>query len=275
MLDLFEKVEVKKVDRLEKADLEAMKKLQSAFDKAKEVYNKMAAIVDDIVDEDVTEYLNHTSLKDEIRERLQNATKSYIENIYWYFKQEYKIGLKNNIYNEDIFRWKYTNRGHAWEEAMEYVNSLHYEKIIDDIYSQTGTLNFKSKGTEEFLEKCRKDIGYKMEHKNNSVSFRGLVWQNSWNQNEISYSCDENLKMMFCAINYFENQNYSLSSWASNFCTLCRSNSIKDSFNTFSTHTNVPFRDIEHIKLYKNGKVELKFSSYEVAEKFYSMFYRE
>jgi hypothetical protein len=274
MLDLFDKIEVKKVDRLNTEDLNKMKELQEGFENAKKVYYELEKIVNSIENTNVTEYLSFVSLREDTRERLQKATKSFIENVYWYFKSKYKIDLDDKTYKEDVFRWQYTTRGHAWEEAMTYVESLHYEKIIDDIYTQTGTLNFADKGKEEFLENFRDKIGYKMIHKSNTVSFNGLVWQDSWDGNKISYSCDKNLFLMFQAINLFENDNYTLSSWANIFICNCRTPS-RSNFTTFTTHTNVPFAEIEHIKIYKNGKVDLKFENYEIAEKFYNMFYRK
>jgi len=274
MLDLFDKVEVKKVDRLNTEDLNKMRELQEGFENAKKVYYELEKIVNSIENKNVTEYLSFVSLRENLRERLQKATKSFIENVYWYFKSKYKIELDDKTYKEDVFRWQYTTRGHSWEEAIEYVKSLNYEGIIDDIYAQTGTLNFADKGKEEFLENFRDKIGYKMVHKNNTVSFNGLVWQDSWDGNKISYSCDKNLSLMFQAINLFENDNYTLSSWANDFVCNCRTPS-QSKFTTFTTHTNVPFSEIEHIKIYKNGKVDLKFENYEIAEKFYNMFYRK
>ena len=274
MLDLFDKVEVKKVDRLNTEDLNKMKELQEGFENAKKVYYELEKIVNSIEGKNVTENFNFTNLRDNIRENLQLASKAFIGGIFWYFEHKYKISLTNKLFNEDVFRWKYTNRGHTWEEAMTYVESLHYEKIIDDIYAQTGTLNFADKGKEEFLENFRDKIGYKMAHKNNTVSFNGLVWQDSWDGNKISYSCDKNLSLMFQAINLFENDNYTLSSWANDFVCNCRT-PVQSKFATFTTHTNVPFSEIEHVKIYKNGKVDLKFTDYEIAEKFYNMFYRK
>lgn len=274
MLDLFDKVEVKKIDRLNAEDLNKMKELQEGFENAKKVYYELEKIVNSIEDKNVTEYLSFVSLREDTRERLQKATKSFIENVYWYFKSKYKIDLDDKTYKEDVFRWKYTTRVHAWEEAIKYVELLNYEGIIDDIYTQTGTLNFADKGKEEFLENFRNKIGYRMAHKNNTVSFNGLVWKDSWDRNKISYSCDKNLSLMFQAINLFENDNYTLSSWANDFVYNCRTPS-QSNFTTFATHTNVPFAEIEHIKIYKNGKVDLKFTDYEVAEKFYNMFYRK
>lgn len=274
MLDLFDKVEVKKVDRLNAEDLNKMKELQEGFENAKKVYYELEKIVNSIEDKNVTEYLSFVSLREDARERLQKATRFFIENVYWYFKSKYKIDLDDKTYKEDIFRWKYATRGHVWEEAIKYVESLNYEGIIDDIYAQTGTLNFEDKGKEEFLENFRNKIGYRMVHKSNTVSFNGLVWQDSWDGNRISYSCDKNLSLMFQAINLFKSDNYTLSSWANDFICNCRTPS-QSNFITFTTHTNVPFSEIEHIKIYKNGKVDLKFTDYEVAEKFYNMFYRK
>lgn len=274
MLDLFDKIKVKQVDRLNVEDLNKMKELQEGFENAKKVYYELEKIVNSIKNTNVTDYLSFVSLREDTRDRLQKATKSFIENVYWYFKSKYKIDLDDRTYKEDVFRWNYTTRGHAWEEAIKYVELLNYEGIIDDIYAQTGTLNFADKGKEEFLENFRNKIGYKMAHKNNTVSFNGLVWQDSWDSNKISYSCDKNLSLMFQAINLFENDNYTLSSWANDFICNCRTPS-QSKFTTFTTHTNVPFAEIEHIKIYKNGKVDLKFTDYEVAERFYNMFYRK
>lgn len=274
MLDLFDKVEVKKIDRLNTEDLNKMKELQEGFENAKKVYYELEKIVNSIEDKNVTGYLNFGSLREDLRERLQNATESFIGSVYWYFKSKYKIDLDDKTYKEDVFRWQCTTRGHSWEEAIEYVESLNYEGIIDDIYAQTGTLNFADKGKEEFLENFRDEIGYKMVHKNNTVSFNDLVRQEIWDGNRISYSYGENLSLMFQAINLFENDNYTLSSWAKKFVCNCRT-PAQGKFTPFSTHTNVPFSEIEHIKIYKNGRVDLKFTDYEVAEKFYNMFYRK
>ena len=274
MLDLFDKVEVKKVDRLNTEDLNKMKELQEGFENAKKVYYELEKIVNSIEDKNVTKSFNFTNLRDDIREKLQLASETFISGIFWYFEHKYKISLTNKLFNEDVFRWKYTNRGHTWEEAIAYVESLHYEKIIDAIYAQTGTLNFADKGKEEFLENFRDKIGYRMVHKNNTISFNGLVRQNSWDGNSLSCSCYENLSLMFQAINLFENDNYTISSWGNDFVRSCRTPE-QSKFTTFTTHTNVPFAEIGHIKIYKNGKVDLKFTDYEVAGKFYNMFYRK
>lgn len=274
MLDLFDKVEVKKIDRLNTEDLNKMRELQEGFENAKKVYYELEKIVNSIENKSVTECLSFVSLRGDLRERLQEATESFIGSVYWYFKSKYKIDLDDKTYKEDVFRWQCTTRGHSWEEAIEYVESLNYEGIIDDIYAQTGTLNFADKGKEEFLEKFRDKIGCRMVHKNNTVSFNGLVQQEIWDGNRISYFYGENLSLMFQGINLFENDNYTLSSWANGFVCSCRAPS-QYNFSTFSTHTNVPFSEIEHIKIYKNGRVDLKFNDYEVAERFYNMFYRK
>lgn len=273
MLDLFDKIEVKKTERLSLEDLSKMKELQEGFENGKKVYYELEKTINSLEGKNVTEYLNFASLREDIREKLKKATESFTGSIYWYFSKKYKIEIHNKIYKEDIFRWKHTSKSNSWEEAIKYVESLNYESIIDDIYAQTGTLNFADKGKEEFLEKFRNNIGYKMAHKNSIVSFSSLVYQDSWDGNKISYSSDGNLTLMFQAVNLFENDNYSLSSWASDFISKCRT-PMQYSFTAFSTHTNVPFAEIEHIKIYKNGKVDLKFTEYEEAEKFFNMFYR-
>lgn len=273
MLDLFDKVEAKKIDRLNTEDLNKMRELQEGFENAKKVYYELEKIVNSIEGKNITKNFNFTNLRDDIREKLQLASETFISGTFWYFEHKYKISLTNKLFNEDVFRWKYTNRGHTWEEAITYVESLHYEKIIDAIYAQTGTLNFADKGKEEFLENFRDKIGCRMVHKNNTVSFNGLVWQDSWDANRTSY--DSNFMKMFQAINLFENDNYTLSRWAADFITKCRGHREEYNFSTFSTHTNVPFSEIEHIKIYKNGRVDLKFNDYEVAERFYNMFYRK
>ncbi len=273
MLDLFEKVDVKQTERLQGEDLQTIKVLQAKFDESIARFDKLTNLTENFTNSSMCNFSND-ELTSNFRDKLKKDTQNFIHDTYSYFRCKYDVSLDDKLWDESKFRWNCYSRCTTWEESYLYVKSINYNVILDDIYKQLGTLDFISKGTQEFLDNVRHKLGYKITQKNNKISYTSMVSPDNWNATKINWDGSTyNLELLFRSINYFENEKYELSSWANNFVIQCRSGN-KD-FNCFSRHTSIPFSEITCIQIYKNGKIDLTFEDYETALKYYNMFWRE
>lgn len=138
-------------------------------------------------------------------------------------------------------------------------NSLRYEQIVDEIFVQLGGFSFQERAMNEFLKKCW-DTAHNyhgdkenFEIKNDTLRLTGY-WCRCRNErwmSEPEWSTDEDLRIILNALVHFDIGQ--LNRGAEWFPKLFR----------YSTKENIfPISNLEkvkQIKLFKNGRVDIKF----------------
>lgn len=181
-----------------------------------------------------------------------------------YYRKTYNLEKIDFDYNENDYNIKYYSNS---DLAINNILNFNPNDIITSILTQTNG-NLQGTAIQEFINKVKDKIGYRMTLKTNKVEISGLVWQSNWDNN-LSYACRGNIDLLFRSINYIiqNSINEIYKDLASRLC------SYDSKFNPYNTHE----LDILNcsIKIFKNGRVDIIFENYETANKYYNTYYSE
>jgi hypothetical protein len=252
ILDKFNKIEIKNDNRISEDD--------------KIFCEEQQKLLDDfmVFAENYKTYLEINSFSNEIFGRsvlISDMTKQqdykkdwFISKIVNYFIDKYKITL-------------------TYKELQDkYKTDVKYSNILDEIFVQLDGFNFKDKAKNEIItamkELCHNKYSGKQYTKLNKSKiiidnfFYVDEWNKKWGSVKVHYNSDDKFLTLFKALSQF---NYGSAEY-------CFSNTYdiitqKENEEVFTTHT-LANNGVLSLKLFKNGKIELVFSTSEYAEKF-------
>ena len=159
------------------------------------------------------------------------------------------------------------------QEEMKYSEAmrtlpLRYEQIVDEIFVQLGGFSFQEQAMNEFLERtwncCHQSWG---EHKETfEIKNDTLRLTNGWCYCDDRWSWgpewkpSDNLKTLLDALAWYQcGRMGEAALW---FPELCRYNTKENEFNTYN------MSKVKAIKLFKNGRVDIKFRSAAYVQEF-------
>lgn len=147
---------------------------------------------------------------------------------------------------------------------------LRYEQIVDEIFVQLGGFSFQERAMNEFLEKCWNaahsrwnESKERFEIKNDTIKLDGFCWcdKNKWSSNPVpEYKPNEELRVVLDAL--VHHSIGQLNRGAEWFPDLYRYYTKE---NIFPVNN---FEKVKQIKLFQNGRVDIKFRSTLFAQEF-------
>lgn len=252
----FDGLEVKASDRIPEEDVlycenqqrlydQAVGFLQDCLQKTRDIYN---AYQDGEYKKD-----GYIDQYDDIRhfeDRIEKVKQAFSSRIKYYFTNKYKITVGNITDRE----------------------ALCYSDIVEEIFEQLGGLSFQEKAAKEVMdnlkESCRR--GYSDEVKavvkNKKVNINDFIWatkcsiMHRW---EIGHNSRDTLVKLFKALSHFESGSITIAHYYERFLKLVQNyeDSVFDRYE-------LGYNKVEAIRVYKNGKTEVEFSTSEQAQKF-------
>lgn len=186
------------------------------------------------------------------------ALESFIGAITSYFRNEYNVSVEAD--ERETSRFVDENAAHP-----ENVNfNIIFEKFV---FEKLGGLNFKEKAIKEIKDNCRANFQYnKGKIKKNTIEVSSFFWIDSflhqyYNQAEIRYDSKVRLYDLMNAIALFDESAEANITW------------FKSAVNNGKNEAIIRVHDlgdkILSIRLFKNGKIILKFNTFENCRRFY------
>lgn len=178
----------------------------------------------------------------------------------------------------DAFKVELNNHKVALQkyESDLRAHPLRYEQIVDEIFVQLGGFSFQERAMNEFLAKCwgaahsRWDAKERFEIKNDSLKLDGFCWcdLNKWMSSPVpDYKPHDELKVVLNALVHF------------NIGQLSRGAEWFPELFRYSTKENIfPINNLEkvkQIKLFKNGRVDIKFRDAVSVQEFVEAYLRK
>ena len=262
VLNKFDNLEIENIDKIEKEDKEFCEEEQLQYNVAITILNNFISNFEKVSGinlfdsgkhrvESKNKYFDWYKF-DKVAELTNETKKKFINNIIWYFEKKYNI----TINNESVIK--------------KYDFSITYDNILDEILIQLDGYSFKEKALKEIKEKMRSLIenrSYnKLTVKNNKVIITNFYCLDSWDVKygtcKISYNYRDNFDILFTALSHFE-QNATKNTYSG---MMQKVNEYKND-DLFKEHTLLCIK-AESIKLFKNGKIEIKFLSNGQAQQF-------
>lgn len=299
ILDKFSGVEIKADRRISEQDKLFCQKHQEAYDKSGEGLKRLAKMLAEIDAEQETllrepgdsDFYNpytggagRNLSPSKINDILQGRHQVFIQKLVRYFEQTYHVDLDFGEIIEHLLPERPTYglfepAGDKFEIYTEQMNNLflRYESIVDEIFTQLGGFSFSERAMNELLKKCWDathgriygkpgEQEEKFELKKSTLRLNGYFCpcdNDSW-RSYPEWRPNDSFRAVLNALSHFES---GLMDDESGYFTPFFFYSLKENEFEYPYLTKV-----KGIKLFKNGRVDIRFSDssalYEFVEKY-------
>lgn len=268
ILSKFDNIEVTADSKISAEDLEFCKEQENIFKELVKLYNSFISQLQPIIELDkehgekfkykINDYTHkhdtayyHSLKPSDMNKNIEAMKNRFINSVCYYFMKKYNV----TIDYEKI--------------QKKYDTSVTYENIIDEITIQLGGYNFTEKAEKEIKDKLKKELEYKeATPKGNKLILNKFLYIDDswkkWGDEKIHYNSTSKLEQLFKALQHFENGSTTLSE---ELQALYRQLANGKNEVVFDTH-EVTCNKFSKIKILKNGKVEIEFSSSHHANNF-------
>lgn len=288
-LDKLDAVQIEADNRISETDRRFCEAHQAAYVDAKASLNELEYMWTDIVSRqskllepaaavwnNVQEYTYlHRFSEQDIREKLEELNDLFISNLVRYFNDRYKVSLDADSIMGTLLPHKPKNDCFSpnTEAVAEYHQKLRtmtvsYKDVLEQIFVQLGGRTFRERALDEIKEACHKaawcTYNGKAEYelKNDTVRFTyGCRFDTMFDKWEVNDSMKEILR----GLAYFETEAFG--HYPTGIANLLDWSYKEDPTVSFSTYTK-----LQSLRMFKNGRVDVKFKSKDYASRFVSEF---
>ena len=288
-LDKLTAVQIEADSRISEMDRKFCEAHQAAYIDAKASLNELEYIWTDIVSRqskllepaaaiwnNVQEYTHLPRFSEqEIRNQMEELNGLFISNLVRYFNDRYKVSLDSDAIIDLLLPHKPKNDYFSpnKEAVAEYHQKLRtmmvsYKDVLEQIFIQLGGRTFKERALDEIKEACHKASWYtyngkaEYELKNDTVRFTyGCYFDTMFKKWKLSDSMKEILR----GLAYFETEVFG--HYPTGIANLLDWSYKEEPTVSFSTCTK-----LQSLRMFKNGRVDVKFKSKDYASQFVSEF---
>lgn len=242
--------------------------------------------------------------EDSVFSAMKNRNHTFISTIVRYFSRKYRVDLDveeikahliptapkepempwggyRQMSDEEIdaFKERLATHKAAEKEYQQklYTLPLRYEQIVDEIFVQLGGFSFEERAMNEFLERtwdcCHNRYSSdseKFEIKNDTLRLTGYwisVDENKWMTHPVpEYAPNADMKTLLNAVAYYESGRMDEGHFW--FPELFKYDTKENQFDT------VHMSKVKGIKMFKNGRVDIKFRSAAYVQEFVELYLR-
>lgn len=282
-----EKFDIRADGRVSKEDILYCKKHQQAWDEARKAFTdlreKWQGIIkrqNDILGEEENKYLPYLNWDNcitltAIDEKLESLPRTFIDIIVQYFNTTYKVSISSYDIETELLPERpstiYREKGDekAYEEYEESLRTmtLRYEDILEQILARLGESSFTEKALDELKERCRGAVWNSylkradFEVKNDTIKFQRYFCSYEHWLGKDKWEVSQGFKDVLRCAAHFETN--SLKLFPFGFSELLgHSGSNTPIINIWNSDK------LSQIRMYKNGRVDLKFMNAQLADQF-------
>ena len=288
-LDKLNAVQIEADNRISETDRQFCEAHQAAYMDAKASLNELEYMWTDIVSRQSKllepaaavwnnvqkyTYLPHFSEQD-IRNQLEKLNDLFISNLVRYFNSRYKVSLDADSIIDMLLPHKPKKDYFSpnTEAVTEYHQKLRtmtvdYKEVLEQIFVQLGGRTFLERALDEIKEGCHKAAWYtysgkaEYELKNDTVRFTyGCRFDTIFEK----WSLNDSMKEILRGLAYFETE--ALGYYPAGIANLLDWSYKEEPVISFSTYTK-----LQSLRMFKNGRVDIKFKSKDYASRFVSEF---
>ena len=283
-LDKLAAVQIEADNRVSETDRQFCEAHQAAYMDAKASLNELEYMWTDIVSRqskllesatavwnNVQEYTHLSRFSEQdIRNQLEELNDLFISNLVRYFNHRYKVSLDaDSIIDKPKKDYLSPNT----EAVTEYHQKLRtmtvdYKEVLEQIFVQLGGRTFLERALDEIKEGCHKaawcTYNGKAEYelKNDTVRFTyGCRFDTIFEK----WSLNDSMKEILRGLAYFETE--ALGYYPAGIANLLDWSYKEEPVISFSTYTK-----LQSLRMFKNGRVDIKFKSKDYASRFVSEF---
>lgn len=290
LLEKFETVEVKPSHCISPEDKNYCERHQAAYEAALEGVQELAFFWEDMrkaqqellgegedsVGSDLTYLTFHNGLSitdTSLLNHIEGLHQVLIRNIAHHFNTTYNMTLSDSVVEKKLIpqepkqTWPRNDEAEeAYHHAMQTL-VLHYQDIVELLILQMDGRNFAQQAFHELADRCHKAAWNmyqkrpKFERKKNVIRYTGYGCQvRNWGRGD-EWQLQDDTKEILRGISHFETESFR--TYPLGFLELLRYGDYYDNEHEFPT-----CKKLVQLKMFKNGRVDFKFSSEAYAEEF-------
>jgi len=261
ILSKFKNFEVKHEDILSPEDRENCEKIQSIYENTLSIYKKWYDIYrENSKSNDEHNYYGLKINDLSICEKIEALDNNLIWQIYNYFSSKYKVNLSPINLDKSAINYNY-------QDSTISTIPLNYKVCVDDVLRQLNGLSFEIMRIKQLKKElkyaCKNEYSdiWNIEIKNNIVNFNNFIkFSKSTIWGTYLLKSVKNFPLLELALSLFEHKK------EMNLIGFKLQTDISIAYINQSIKLNS--QKIKSIKFFKNGRVDIKFSSPEIAREF-------
>lgn len=288
-LDKLAAVQIEADSRISETDRQFCEAHQAAYIDAKASLDELEYMWTDIVSRqskllelaaavwnNVREYTHLPRFSEqEIRNQLEELNGLFISNLVRYFNHRYKVSLDADSIIDMLLPHKPKNDYFSpnTEAVTEYHQKLRtmtvsYKDVLEQIFIQLGGRTFNERALDEIKEACHKaawcTYNGKTEYelKNDTIQFTNSCYFDTMFKR---WKLGDSMKEILRGLAYFETEVFG--HYPTGIANLLDWSYKEDPTVSFSTCTK-----LQSLRMFKNGRVDIKFKSKDYASQFVSEF---
>ena len=283
LLDKLEQVEIKADSRLPEDDLMFCETQQQAYDESRRAlreirqqWKKALQAQKDLLGTSSDGSLpyfgsNYRFGITDINRELEKLHSKFISELTGHFNTKYRMTISVGAIQEHLIPTEPDPYKCDKDTSNEYHRTLralalHYEDVVDQMFIQLDGLSFVERAFQELRTKCHKaaywsnsNAGY--DRKGDTLRFGGYFCScdERWGREE--WRLAERMQDIFTAVAHYETNTFGR--FPAGFSELLGYSDVSTSLLQFST-----CRKLVHLRMFKNGRVDLKFKTAALAKEF-------
>ena len=287
LTDKLAAVEVRSDNRISAADRAYCEAQQKAYEDARCSLSEISFLVEEMgkrqdeilgaYDKEERRYTGYTDISgfgsNKIGEKIFRNQSFFISKITGYFNRSYHVSINADRVNEALLPFKPErdydgNKTVEWEKTVRGI-TLHYTDVLDQIFIQLGGRTFLERAIDEIKKNCHEAVwsGYDgecyYELKNQTLRLRDYFCDYEYWFRRECWKSNDRMRKVAMALAYFETETIG---------------SIPNGLQAFCGWDEMNFPEIEltgctklsQIRMFKNGRVDVKFQSKQNAAAFVS-----
>ena len=290
LYDKFNAIEVKANNRISEADKDYCERHQAAYESALTSYAELLRISTQLdktqknllSDDDNKKGRTYTmSDRDvnineySVRGHLENLQDDFIRNIVLYFCNTYAISISSSSFQREIAE-KCKSRDADVDETEDLTRKtpIKYETVVDLIFKEMDGRSFEEYAMYQLKERCERAIGAGgglYEHKKAVIRFYDSFCYASTRQRyaytEETWTLTDRAKSILEALAHFETGKFA--DYPGPFRSL-----IVDGESCTDLRNFYGCKKLESLKLFKNGRMDVRFTSPALAAEFEEKYLR-
>lgn len=283
LLDKLEQVEIKADSRLPEDDLMFCETQQQAYDEScralceiRQQWKKAIQAQRDLLGIEQDGSLpyfgsNYRFGITELNRELEKFHSRFISELTQHFNEKYSVTISTDAIKEHLIPAEPDPYRCDMDTSKEYHRnlralSLHYEDVVDQMFIQLDGLSFVERAFQELRTKCHKaaywsNSNASYDRKGDTLRFGGYFCScdERWGHEE--WRLAERMQDIFTAVAHYETNTFGR--FPAGFSELLGYSDVSTSQFQFPT-----CQKFVHLRMFKNGRVDLKFKTAALAKEF-------
>lgn len=270
----FGNFEVKQTDRISQEDKVHLERWKEKYERAlcihKAVYDVFRKEWENYTEEDLEDFQYSGVLLDDYGtiKKIDSLQDEFVEHIFSYFSRKYNVSLNNDLPKSNLANsyYRYSRKTQPKELVFDFID---YHTVVDKIIDQLGGMSFQDKAIKEIKDALKKKCynsyrdEWEIQIKGNKLIYKGGYCSPSWSS--YHFNSTEFMTALLHALSF---------NTYGEKVHLYELNRLYDSYyidlqeDDFTTGFSCKRVGVEHIKFFKNGRVDITFKDAEFARNF-------